>query len=183
MVPSMACHDFVNLSLRNKRTCYSDWHFLKRIAYMCWVYITRGKKSIAKAKGKSELFFSQNNCVSERRFVVLIKSVHDTKRGIFKIHVKNGWVSCNLNWKVKKIYTHYRPLRISSLFIKTSVPRNSFPFRFEFREFSILFTAVKGMLPKQNWIARMQPSCCNRQLEKSARPWVCQSIFLGNYLL
>lgn len=57
---------------------------------MCWVYITRGKKSIAEAKGKSELFFSQNNFVSERRFVVLIKSVYDTKRGIFKIHVKNG---------------------------------------------------------------------------------------------
>ena len=29
-------------------------------------------------KGKSELVFSQNNCVSERGFVVLIKSVYNT---------------------------------------------------------------------------------------------------------
>ena len=28
-------------------------------------------------KGKSELVFSQNNCVSKRGFVVLIKSVYD----------------------------------------------------------------------------------------------------------
>ena len=89
MVPSMACHDFVKCRYEIRELVIKIDIFLKRIAYMCWVYITRGKKSIAEAKGKSELFFSQNNCVSERRFVVLIKSVYDTKRGIFKIHVKN----------------------------------------------------------------------------------------------
>ena len=30
-------------------------------------------------KGKSELVFSQNNCVSEREFVVLMKSVYNTR--------------------------------------------------------------------------------------------------------
>ena len=38
------------------------------------VYDTRGKKSI-ETKDKRELILSQNNCVSERVFVVLIKSV------------------------------------------------------------------------------------------------------------
>ena len=38
------------------------------------VYDTRGKKSI-ETKDKRELILSQNDCVSERVFVVLIKSV------------------------------------------------------------------------------------------------------------
>ena len=34
-------------------------------------------------KGKSELVFSQNNCVSERGFVVPVKSVYNTGKFYF----------------------------------------------------------------------------------------------------
>ena len=87
----LVCRDFVQCRFETRERVVKRLTFLKACCldvifinhYDKNRFILHVKRNQFRQKGLSELFFSRNNCVSERGFVVPIKSVYNKLKKLF----------------------------------------------------------------------------------------------------